>query len=103
MIAWRSSPDGLPRRKCQIRLELCLFRNLGSLLARFRQANRDCLLATFHLATFSAFTGTKRPLLPSPHCTLNCLCGRFTIFPAAFFPARSFPRCHVFSFLSERP
>jgi hypothetical protein len=76
-------------------------RHLGALFSRFRQPNRYSLLAAFHLATFSAFAGTKRSPLSAPHRALYRLACGFPISPPARSSSRTLSRtrtafaCHI--------
>src|ERR1700753_3413921 len=61
-----------------------LLRDFLALLARFRQADGDRLLAAFHLAGLAAGTAFGGALLVAAHLALDVLAGALGIFPLRF-------------------
>src|SRR3954454_12182419 len=66
--AWRWFVDNPVWLLCRL-----LSWNLGSLLPRFGKADRDCLFATLHLASFATGTRTQRTSFLAPHCAFYAL------------------------------
>src|ERR1700676_3961365 len=64
-------------------------RDLRALLAGFREADGDGLLAAFYRTTLAAFAGTQRATLPSAHDAGHILAGTLAVLAATF------SRCHL--------
>src|ERR1700675_2635478 len=64
-------------------------RDLRALLAGFREADGDGLLAAFYRTALAAFAGTKRATLPSAHGARHLLAGALAVLAATF------SRCHL--------
>src|SRR5260370_18101171 len=96
--ARRADQNNSPR-SCRL-----LFRNLGAFLASLGEANRDGLLAAFHLSAFAPFAGTKGAFLSSVHCALSAFGSRLAILASAGSLARTRPvlSCHRSSHFIRR-